>query len=185
MVQLVMHIPEDRSSDGPAMSALTDQQRAFVYGMLDSACNPKQADRCALAAGYTGTNPGWRLMRSERILAALHEEAKKKLVGAALLGVTTMMEIANSPQHKDRFRAARELAAINGFTAEQKITVTHIKREEADVIAKIKATAEKLGIDPGPLLAKAGVIDAEFSVVTAVEPNHPIPRHVEVDDSDW
>lgn len=167
VTQVHLDIPEDRNSDGPAMSALTDQQRAFVYLMIQTGVNEGMANQCAKAAGYEGPNGGWRCMRNERILAALREETTKRLMGAALVGVSTMIEIANSPGHKDRYKAAKDLAAINGFTPEQKITVTHVKQDERDVLDKIRERAEKLGLDPRKLLLDAGIIvDAEFTDIT-------------------
>lgn len=160
---------DDRSTDGPAMSALTDQQRIFVHEMLQSGVNPNAANAAAVAAGYAA-NGGWRMMRNERVLAALHEEAKKRLVGAALTGVNVMIEIALEPGHKDRFQAAKTLAAINGFNAEQKVTVTHIKQDMESIVQEIIDRATALGQDPRPLLLAAGVvmdaIDAQFEDVT-------------------
>jgi len=120
-------------------------------------------------------NYGNELMRDERILAALREEATKRLSGAALVGVNVMLELAQTPGHKDQFRAAKELAAINGFTAEQRIVVEHINPDTKDQMRQIKEMATALGLDPKQLIASAGIVDAEFTEV----------KEPEVDSSDW
>lgn len=161
-------------ADGRAMASLNPQRRMFVREMLKLGPTPKAATFAAAKAGY---NPlyGYDLMREEAIIAALREEATKKLAGAALLGVSVMIEIAQDPMHKDRYKAAKDLAAINGFTAEQKIVVEHIDSDGKAMIQKIRTMAADLGMDAQQLIAAAGIIDAEYSVV----------EDVQVDDSDW
>jgi hypothetical protein len=166
--------PNDREYDTKAMSALTARKRKFVIAMLQQGVNPKAAKQAAAAAGYV-PEYGHQLMRDASILAALREEATKRMAGAALTGVNVMLEIAQTPGHKDQFRAARELAAINGFTAEQRIVVEHISEDSKQQIRQIREMAAQLGMDPKQLIQAAGIIDAEFEEVKAPE----------VDTSDW
>jgi hypothetical protein len=166
MTQLIVQIPDARVDDGPAMSALTDPQRAFVICMCQTGLMPNMANKAAAAAGFKGENAGWRMMRNPNVLLALKEEAGKRVLGAALMGVSTIMQIAGDPASKDQFKAAKYLAEMNGFTVEQKIVVEHVKRTEAALVEEIRAKALQLGIDPAPLLAQAGIIDAEFTEVT-------------------
>jgi hypothetical protein len=140
--------------------------------------NPKAAKQAAASVGYV-PEYGYQLMRDEEVLAALREEATKRLAGAALVGVNVMLEIAQDPGHKDQFRAAKELAAINGFTAEQRIVVEHIDKDGQAVLANVKELAKRLGLDARQLIAQAGIIDAEFVDVT------PAKDAAKVDDSDW
>lgn len=171
MTEYVLTIEEDRGSDGPAMSRLNDRERAFVCLMIQTGCSERQAGQCATAAGYAnGTVSGWQLMRRSTVLAAMKEEAGKRLIAGALLGVNVMMEIAMTINHKDRYKAAKDLAAINGFSpvSEQKITVEHIGTDATDVLAEIEGYAKTMGmeVDRRQLLAHAGVVvDAEFTAV--------------------
>ncbi len=167
----------DRSYDGKGMSALTSRKRAFVIAMLQQGVNPKAAPKAAASCGYQ-PNYGYELMRDEGILAALREEATKRLAGAALVGVNVMLEIAQDPTHKDQYKAAKDLAAINGFTAEQRIVVEHISEDSKQQIRQIREMAAQLGMDPKQLIQAAGIIDAEFEDVTPAKP-------AEVDTSDW
>ena len=170
----------DREHDGRAMSALTDRKRHFVLMMLQQGVNPKAALSAAKAAGFTAEY-SYKLMRDPNILAALREEAGKRLTGAALMGVNVMLQIANDPTHKDQFRAAKELAAINGFTAEQKIVVEHINQDSKELLTRVRQMAVELGMDPRQLIASAGIIDAEYEVI---QPALAAPTPT-VDDSDW
>lgn len=178
MAQVLALLPDAPEAahiaDGRAMAALNPQRRIFVREMLKLGPTSKAATYAASKAGY---NPlyGYDLMREEAIIAALREEATKKLAGAALLGVSVMIEIAQDPMHKDRYKAAKDLAAINGFTAEQKIVVEHIDGDGKALIAKIRTMATDLGMDPKQLIEAAGIVDAEYTVV----------EEAEVDDSDW
>ena len=164
-------------ADGRAMASLTPDRRDFVRKLLLMRPDKKAAQAAAAAAGF---HPfyGYELMREEGIIAALREEATKRLAGAALLGVTVMMDIAQDPTHKDQYRAAKDLAAINGFTAEQKIVVEHLNADGKQLIGQIREMAEQLGMDPKQLIAAAGIVDAEF---TEVEPAPPI----QVDTDGW
>ena len=169
--------PNDRAYDGKAMGALSTRKRQFVIAMLQQGVNPKA---CAVAAASLGYHPkyGYELMRDDGILAAMREEATKRLAGAALVGVNVLLDIAQSPTHKDQFRAAKELAGINGFTAEQRIVVEHISEDSKAQIRQIRDMAAQLGLDAKQLIASAGIVDAEFTEVTPAAP-------VEVDASDW
>ncbi len=163
---LAVSSPVDRSHDGKAMAMLTDKQRLFVQAMVRQGVSPKAAATAAAEAGLQPTY-GYELMRHEGILAALREEATKRLVGAALVGVNVML--------KDQYKAAKDLAAINGFTAEQRIMVTHVTEDTKGQMAQIREMADQLGLDPKQLIAAAGIIEGEFTEV----------KEPEVDTSDW
>jgi hypothetical protein len=167
--------PNDRTYDGKGMSALTLRNRRFVISMLEQGVNPKAATKAAVECGYLPTY-GYELMRNPDIIQALREEATKRMAGAALVGVNVMLEIAQNPGHKDQYRAAKDLAAINGFTAEQRIVVEHIDADSKAQIRQIREMAVQLGMDPKQLIEAAGIIDAEFEDVTKVP---------QVDTSDW
>jgi phage terminase small subunit len=167
MATLQIEVDDDRDNDGPAMSALRPNQRLFVHAMLTTGPRLEAARVSAAAAGYA--NPavaGWQLMRNPRVVLALKEEAAKRLVSGALLGVDVLMKIAESDTHKDQFKAAKYLAEINGFTVEQKITVEHVTTDQREVVQRIMDNARIAGQDPAPFLALIGVVDAEFTPVT-------------------
>ena len=173
--------PYDRTYDGKGMSALTARNRMFVIAMLEQGVNPKAASTAAKSCGYLPTY-GYELMRNPDIIQALREEATKRMAGAALVGVNVMLEIAQNPMHKDQYRAAKDLAAINGFTAEQRIVVEHIDADSKAQIRQIREMATQLGMDPKQLIEAAGIIDAEFE---EVKPDIGNPISAQVDSSDW
>lgn len=153
------------------MLALGDQHRAFVLRLMELGPTKRAAAKASKDAGFSGQNYGYELMRDERILAAIREESTKQLAGAALIGVKVMVEIAQDKQHRDRFKAAKELAAINGFTAEQRIVVEHISNDSKDLMRQIENMALEIGLDPKKLIAQAGIVEAEFTEVVDETPD--------------
>lgn len=167
MGELVIQVDDRREDDGPAMSCLTDQQHLFVQVLTTTVGKNGQPDpdRAGAAAGFH-KGYGYNLMRNPRILAAVREEAAKRLQLGALVGVNVMLEIASNATHKDQFGAAKHLAKLNGFVEVQKVEVDHKHESQAEMIARVVANAKMLGLDPKELLGQAGVvIDAEFTVV--------------------
>ncbi len=158
-------IQGDRSHDGRAMAALPDQYRDFVLRLMELGPTKKAAAKAAGDVGFT-TQHGYKLMRDERVLLAIREEATKQLSGSVLVGVKVMLEIAQDVDHKDRFKAAKELAGLNGFTTEQKVIVEHRTPDIKKQIDEIRAMAKVLNVDPDQLLAGVGTIEeAEFTEV--------------------
>lgn len=171
MGALTIQVADNRESDGPAMSCLTDQQHLFVQVLTTTVGKGGQPDpqRAGVAAGYTKQS-AYNLMRNPRILAAVREEAAKRLQMGALIGVNVMLEIASSTTHKDQFSAAKHLAKLNGFVEVQKVEVEHRSESQEAMVARVIANAKVLGLDPRELLGQAGVvIDAEFTVVEPAE----------------
>ena len=105
---------------GPAMLALNAAQRRFVSAAL---IYPTGKDwQIAKAAGYASNSYGalrhtaHRLMHDEKIIAAMHEEADKRLRGSALLGVSVIAKIARTDGHRDQLKAAEALLNRLGCT---------------------------------------------------------------------
>lgn len=159
---------------GPAMRNLNDRQRGFVSAMFDypGISNTK----AALAAGYGNGNPecaavqGNRLAHDEDVLAAIHEEAQRRLRSGAIMAVQTVLEIASDPtaENKDRLKAVEMLLNRSGLHAvsEHNVKVEHRDITDEGMIKRIKQLAEKQGLDPVKLLGTAGVVvDAEFKEV--------------------
>lgn len=172
-------------SYGKAFQALNDRQQRFVIAMCEN--GGANAKRCAQIAGYTGDDntlgvTAHRLSHDDKVLAALKEEADRRLRGGAVLGASVLVEIANDPTHKDRFRAADRLLERAGLLVIQtnKNIVEHTVNEE-DVKTRIAKAARELGLDPKVFLGAAAAqlpapIDAEFTVI---EPERVL---VEVED---
>ena len=156
----------ERKHDGKALASLPDQYREFVLRLLELGPSKKAATKAAASAGFC-PEYGYQLMRDERVLAAIREEAAKEVVGGVLVGVKSLIEIARDKEHKDRYKAAKDLAAMNGFNAEQRIVVEHISHNTQAQIDQITAMAKELGLEPRQLIRGAGIVEGEFTEVGA------------------
>jgi phage terminase small subunit len=163
---------KETGKPGAAMATLTPRQREFVRAMLETGA--RDHTLCARMAGFTGDDntmrvTAHRLAHDDKVLAALKEEADKRIRSGAVLGASVLSEIAMNPTHKDQLKAAIELLNRAGL-----ITATLHKHEHAHVvstsadekaqIASIVEKAARLGIDPRKLLGGI-VVDAEFEEV--------------------
>lgn len=168
----LIEIPPDAKL-GPAMKALNIRQRAYVIAMIETGgLNYKRA---AMMAGYGNNNErsaevaGYRLAHDEDVLAAIHEEADRRLRSGSIMAVQTLLEIAQNPQaeNKDRLKAVEMMLNRAGMHAktEHHVKVEHKDTTDEAMIAKIKLLAVKQGLDPKQLLGSAGVVDAEFTVI--------------------
>lgn len=160
---------------GPCMRALNERQRAFVIALIEM--GGINFSRAAFAAGYGNGNvesasvQGHRLAHDETILAAIHEEAHRRLRSGAVMAVQTLLEIANdqTAKHGDRLKAVEMLLNRSGLHA---VTEHNIKVERHDVtdegmIKRITLLAQKQGLDPAKLLGSAGVVlEGEFQEVS-------------------
>jgi phage terminase small subunit len=160
---------------GPAMAALNERQRRFVIAMIEHpGCTQGKA---AELAGYSTSSDvylrktGHALAHDERILAAINEEAGKRMRSAAILAAGVLIDIAGDgdASNKDRMKAAGMLLDRTGFGAAQTINVnkTVTDRTGAGMLERIKALASQHGLDPAKLLGvnTAPVVDGEFSEV--------------------
>lgn len=154
-------IRTDKRFDGKAMRLLSDRQRGFVLAMLERNANPAMVMDAAQAAGYRA-NYGYYLMRDEAVLAALHEEAVKRLTGASLMGASVLLEIAQDETHKDRLKAAVRLTELNGFTPERKLTIEHVDRDSKKQLEEIKAWAKEMDLPISKVLPGIDIEDGEF-----------------------
>lgn len=155
----------DRRHDGKALASLPVQHRGFVLRLMELGPTKKAAAKAAKDAGFA-PNYGYELMRDERVLAAIREEATKELAGGVLIGVKRLIDIARDAEHKDSFKAAKELAGMNGFTTEQKITVEHITSDSKELMRQILSMSNELDVDLRPLIEKFGIADGEFTEVS-------------------
>lgn len=160
---------------GPAMRALNEKQRIFVSALAVYGGEQSEAYR---AAGYEVTNDNSaaaaasRLARSDGIVAAIKEEAIRRLDSSPMLAVSTLVELASykNPDDKVRLKAANSiLDRVGGFAGktEHQIIIKD-DRTTQELIDFIKHTAVANGLDPAALLglpAPRNVVDAEFSEV--------------------
>jgi hypothetical protein len=98
------------------MRALSAKQRAFVeFYLLERPARTGVISNQAAAARRAGygsptstsvsmSHIGWRLLQDERVQAAVAEEARKMLRGAAPDAVKALLEVVRNPEHKDHVR---------------------------------------------------------------------------------
>lgn len=143
-------VPVDREEYlGEAMLALTPNQRAFVTALLIFG-GVKQTE-AALAAGYGG-NPrsaavvACRMMRNPRILAAMREEADRRLRSGALLASSALIEIVGDRAHRDRFKAAVELLNRGGLLVEtqHRVIVENDSRTTEEIKREVEGMLQRL-----------------------------------------
>lgn len=161
---------EEASYLGPAMAALTQMQRDYVYASLEN--GGQNSTDAAIRAGVEPGNAAvqaYRWNHNTKVMDAIREEADKRLRSAAVLGASALVEIARDTLHKDRFKAAVQLLDRAGLivATEHKVTVEHVMTDQ-EKIAKIVELAKLQGLDPVKLLGQCGVeyVDAEFTPVT-------------------
>jgi phage terminase small subunit len=156
---------------GAAMRALNERQRYFVCALMVYGGEQSEAYR---AAGYEVTNDNSaaaaasRLARNDGIVAAIKEEAMRRLDSAPALAVSTLVELASYKNSDDkvRLKAANSiLDRVGGFAgkSEQHIVIKD-ERTTKELVDFIKQTALANGLDPIKLLG-GPVVDVEFSEV--------------------
>lgn len=166
---------------GPAMKKLTPMMRAFVHAMVE--IGGTDATLAYRAAGYTGSPEtmrvgAYKLAHDLRVIAALKEEADRRLRSNTLLGASVMVEIARDPLHKDRFKAAERLVDQGGLMIIKEVKHTHDHAiAEGTIQERLERVMKRLGITlpeaqrlligsgPAPADKDDEVIDAEFAEV--------------------
>lgn len=146
------------------MAGLPDQYRDFVLRLMELGPSKKSAAKAAEAVGFHPLH-GYRLLRDDRVLTAIREEATKELAAGVLIGVKALIKIAGDKNHRDQFKAAKELTGMNGFTTEQRIVVEHVSHDTKTMIEEIRRMAADVGLDPRLLIERAGIVEAEFTEV--------------------
>lgn len=171
---------------GPCMQALNPRQRAFVQACLTIGTTNNA--KCAAMAGYTGSAnalavAGHRLAHHSGVIAAIQEEAERRLRSSAIMAVSVMVDIArnevNSP--KDRLKAAEMIANRVGLHAksEHKVITEDASTTDAAMTARIQTLCSQLGIDPKTLLGRmaqpkevpvAPIVEVEYAEVEQPAP---------------
>jgi phage terminase small subunit len=189
MTQIVVTLPDE--APGPKMRALNERQRAFVYALVECGGN---MTRAAAAAGYgqesddrkkkeaAWQQAGSRLGSDPKVLAAIKEEAEKRVHSGALIAASELLKIAQDPTSKAQIKAITEILDRAGLISVKRVEVNHTveNRTDQEKIDRIVAMSERLGVDPRRLLGfdpKTGipngvdpsVVDAEFEVIHPAE----------------
>src|SRR5271166_1337153 len=161
------------------MQALPVKSRNFVYALMRGSWNLTRAYMASHpeASYETANSASHVLAHSPRIIAALQEEARKRLEGSALLSIDVMLQVANDPtaENKDRLKAAAMIANRTGFheLTEHKVTVTRTL-SDAEAALEIVSLAKELGMDPRealgpnvamPRLPKPDPLDVEYAEI--------------------
>jgi hypothetical protein len=128
-------VAEDWGQLGPAMRALpSNKWRAFVeFYLLEEPGYGAQASAARLAGfGKPNSSPlvlaqiASRLMRDERMIAAIGEESRKIVRGGAPEAAKALLALVRDPEHKDHARAiGMVLARTDPETTLQNINVNH------------------------------------------------------------
>lgn len=146
------------------MAALTESQRAFIYHMIETGAQKPYLSYMHAYPGGTvqsAKSAVYRLMHREDIVVAMRAVAARRVASGALLAVSVFEEIAMDAGHKDRLKAAKELAGLNNFIVETRNVVTHEDhRTVGQIMDNINRLAKETGLDPRVFL-KGNIIDAE------------------------
>lgn len=164
---------------GPAMKALNHRQQLFVIAVLE--LGSTNYTRAAMMAGYEQKTPegmrvtAHRLAHTEKVILALNEEAKRRLMASAPMAISELVKIAELENDKKyKLKAIELILNRTGYhaTTEHKVAVEHTYTDQ-QTVGRIFTLAKTLGMDPKKLLGSAGVktddkgqiIDAEFAEV--------------------
>jgi len=161
---------------GPVTTQLKPLQQRFVEVLM---AHPTVGQAEALKmAGHKGSydavnKMAYRLMHNPMVLEALKEGAVAQLGGMVPRVVQALSNIIDNPSDRNHYKAIDGLLNRTGFheVKEQKTTVTH-EVDTHDLIAKIRAMTEKLGIaliDPDKLRGLAPSLD-ESSKLRLLKP---------------
>ena len=146
---------EDWGQLGPAMRALSNNRhRAFVeFYLLEKPGHGAQTNAARRAGfGHSRTTPlnmariASRLMRDDRIIAAIAEEARKIVRGGAPEAAKALLELVRNSDHKDHARGiAMVLARTDPEVQQHDLHVTHrIADPDQEALEELRA-ARALG----------------------------------------
>jgi hypothetical protein len=145
---------------GPAMSALNERQRRFVLAMMSDPYG--SATSWAKAAGYSDVAEGCKvraseLLRHPKVEAATQEVARALMMTVGpVLAVAGLLRVAGDPEHPQHVRAAELLANRRGFSEKQQIEVVHRDLTGDALVARLRALADRHGLDAEKLLGISG-----------------------------
>lgn len=124
------------------MLALSAQRRRFVVGWIG--VRGKNASRVARAAGYSAISAkvtACNLLRDPKILAALKEEADRRLDGIAVLAILGLGDLVTSRNPKVKAAAVDSVLDRTGYgrRSTQDVRVEHVdSRSTAELLAAVR-----------------------------------------------
>jgi len=143
---------DDWGQLGPAMRALPNNRwRAFVeFYLLETFANVNKNNYGALAnaarkAGFSGNarHIGWRMIRDDRIIAAVAEESRKIVRAGAPEAAKALLDLVRDPDHPGHTRAiAMVMARTDPEVQHTDLQITH-KVVDRDVEALEELTAAR------------------------------------------
>lgn len=117
-----MHFPEDWSSFGPKVQALSDRERRFVWAYLINSMTPvgPNGAQSARDAGYSDKSEGAKvvahhLLHRQHVQEAIQELAMRELRGLALPAIAAVADILRKPEHPDRQKVALSVLSRLGM----------------------------------------------------------------------
>lgn len=157
---------------GPKMKALTDKQRAFVMALVEFPMMSRA--EAARMAGYSDAAEGakvvaCRMAQDPRIVAALQEQAGKRLLSVSMKAAFRVEQMLESPDEKIALKAAMAILDRAGHAPQQNININQTVTDQSGkaIMERIRSLASKHGLDEKRLLGApvAEPVDAEFSEV--------------------
>lgn len=126
------------------MRVLDERQRRFVIGWIGT--RGKNAARVAAAAGYSThldshKVQACRLLQKNYILAAIKEEADRRLDTLAVIALLRMGDIADDPDHKKHVEVLDSLMDRGGYSrkTQHSVQVEHVdSRSTAQILAELQ-----------------------------------------------
>ena len=179
---------QDWGELGPAMRALPNARwRAFVeFYLLENPGHGAQTNAARRAGfGHARTSPlnmakiATRLMRDERMQAAIAEEARKLLRGGAPEAVKALQNLIRNPEHKDHARGIQmELNRVYPEITRHDMNIVHRvidpdqeELEELRALRELGTSREKMlqlfGGNRLPALEALEAADMERRAITA------------------
>jgi phage terminase small subunit len=130
------HRKQDWGEYGPSMRALNARQRAFVEFLLIEPPTHGAQTRAARRAGYGKANSSplvlaqlaCRLVRDDKVLLAINEEARKLLRAGGVEATKALLALVHDTTHRDH---ARGIAMVLARTDPE------IERHDFNVVHKV------------------------------------------------
>jgi phage terminase small subunit len=150
----IAEVPVDNL--GPCMLALNPMQRKFVVGWVG--VRGVNAARVARAAGYSEDRAritACEFLRHPGILAALREEADRRLDGLAVVAILEMEDLIRSTDVKVKASAIDSVLDRTGYGRKttQDIRVQHEdNRSTADLLAAVKQLMGPMAVPSLPVI---------------------------------
>lgn len=159
---------------GEAMLLCTSGERAFVVALVIS--GGQDQSLAAFQAGHGTTKEiaaqsATQMMRRPRVLAAIREEADRRLRSGALLASSALYEIIADTKHKDRFKASVEVLNRAGMLVEthHRITVDNDTRSVDQIKKEVELLLARVFKGQPLPAALTAPLEGQFSEVLSDE----------------